>query len=216
MQVCFFSVSGVLPHDEANGAIKDSIRQRYGKKGEEIVRMNLAAVGNTLAHLFEVTIPGSVNSRVRLRHPVPDEAPRFVRDVLGPLIAGRGNGLPVSRTSYRLGRRRIAVSLCGTNFNREPRLLMPRHGCQQNCQQRGSGRVVASSGRSRSSNSVRTVQNVLKPDAAERIRPLACSLIIPPSGYCCGSVSGFPPFPPLEFADSRDRQFSLLPNEEGV
>ncbi len=96
MQVCFFSVSGVMPPDAAIDAIKESIRKSYGKKGEEIVRMNLAAVDNTLARLFEVTVPGDVSSPVRLRPPVPDQAPRFVRDVLGPIIAGRGDALPVS------------------------------------------------------------------------------------------------------------------------
>src|SRR6266508_861769 len=57
MQVCFFSASGVLPRDEAIAAIKNSIRKTYGKKGEEIVQMNLSAVDKTLAHLGEVKIP---------------------------------------------------------------------------------------------------------------------------------------------------------------
>ena len=59
MQVCFFSVSGVLPHDEAIAAIQDSIRKTYGRKGTQIVQMNLDAVEQTLAHLHEVEIPGS-------------------------------------------------------------------------------------------------------------------------------------------------------------
>ena len=51
MQACFFSISGVLPHDEAIAAIKASIRKTHGKKGEEIVKMNLDAVDQTLAQL---------------------------------------------------------------------------------------------------------------------------------------------------------------------
>ncbi len=96
MQVCFFSVSGVLPRDEAIAAIKNSIRKTYGKKGEEIVRMNLAAVDNTLDHLYEVPIPGRAGQGARIRPPVPAMAPAFVRNVLGPIIAGRGDDLPVS------------------------------------------------------------------------------------------------------------------------
>jgi pyruvate-ferredoxin/flavodoxin oxidoreductase len=96
MQVCFFSVSGVLGHHEAIAAIKNSIRKTYGKKGEEIVEMNLAAVDSTLANLNEVTIPCAVTARIELRPPVPDEAPAFVRSVLGPIIAGRGDAIPVS------------------------------------------------------------------------------------------------------------------------
>jgi pyruvate-ferredoxin/flavodoxin oxidoreductase len=41
MQVCFFALSGVLPRDEAIAHIKDSIKKSYGKKGEEIVQMNM-------------------------------------------------------------------------------------------------------------------------------------------------------------------------------
>lgn len=96
MQVCFFSVSGVLPRDEAIAAIKDSIRKTYGKKGEEIVQMNLAAVDKTQAHLHEVKIPERISSNLGLRPPVSARAPGFVRGVLGEIIAGRGDRLPVS------------------------------------------------------------------------------------------------------------------------
>ena len=41
MQTSFFAISGVLPHQKAIEAIKDSIRKTYGKKGGEIVQMNL-------------------------------------------------------------------------------------------------------------------------------------------------------------------------------
>ncbi len=96
MQVCFFSVSGVLPREEAVAAIKDSIRKTYGKKGESVVRMNVDAVDQTLAHLHEVEVPEEAGGGAPMRAPVPDDAPVFVREVLGPMIAGRGDELPVS------------------------------------------------------------------------------------------------------------------------
>jgi pyruvate-ferredoxin/flavodoxin oxidoreductase len=97
MQVCFFALSGVLPRDEAIKAIKDSIKKTYGKKGEEIVRMNLTAVDNTLAHLHEVPLANrKLNGAGELQPPVALNAPRFVRDVLGTLVAGAGDDLPVS------------------------------------------------------------------------------------------------------------------------
>jgi pyruvate-ferredoxin/flavodoxin oxidoreductase len=96
MQTCFFAVSGVLPREEAIEAIKDSIRKAYGKKGEEIVSMNLRAVDNTVANLFEIPVPATATSQVSLRPPVPAAAPAFVRNVLGPIIAGRGDRVPVS------------------------------------------------------------------------------------------------------------------------
>ena len=96
MQTCFFSVSGVLPREEAIQAIKDSIKKAYGKKGKDIVNMNIAAVDTTLAHLVEVTVPASVETGVVIRPPVPAGAPAFVRNVLGPIAGGCGDRLPVS------------------------------------------------------------------------------------------------------------------------
>jgi pyruvate-ferredoxin/flavodoxin oxidoreductase len=97
MQVCFFAISGVLPRQEAINAIKQSIKKTYGKKGEEIVQMNLKAVDNTLAHLHQVKVPARVDSGIELPPPVPKEAPEFVRSVLGEMIAGCGDRLSVSQ-----------------------------------------------------------------------------------------------------------------------
>jgi pyruvate-ferredoxin/flavodoxin oxidoreductase len=56
MQVCFFALSGVMPREEAIEAIKYSIRKTYGKKGEEVVAMNMKAVDSTLENLFEIPV----------------------------------------------------------------------------------------------------------------------------------------------------------------
>jgi pyruvate-ferredoxin/flavodoxin oxidoreductase len=96
MQTCFFAISGVLPREQAIEAIKDAIQKTYGKRGEAVVKRNFEAVDKTLANLFEVEVPAKVTSQLTLRKPVPDAAPEFVRDVLGEIIAGRGDALPVS------------------------------------------------------------------------------------------------------------------------
>ncbi len=96
MQVCFFALSGVLPREDAIEAIKQAIRKTYGGKGEEIVEMNIRAVDNTLDHLYEVVLPAQASSGIELPPAVAQEAPDFVRSVLGTMIAGRGEDLPVS------------------------------------------------------------------------------------------------------------------------
>ena len=97
MQVCFFALSGVLPKDEAIAAIKNSIKKTYGKKGEEVVQMNLQAVDNTLANLHEVNVTGlKVNGTGPLLPAVTTNAPVFVRNILGKIVAGNGDDLPVS------------------------------------------------------------------------------------------------------------------------
>jgi len=97
LQTCFFALSGVLPPDEAVAQIKRAIAKTYARKGEQIVKMNFAAVDASLAGLHEVAIP-----------PVPDAeavatvppsfagAPEFVRKVTAELLANRGDLMPVS------------------------------------------------------------------------------------------------------------------------
>jgi len=96
MQVCFFAISKVLPREEAIEAIRKSIRDTYGKKGEEIVQKNLRAVDETLSHLYEVSLPERTTSRAAMPAPFSGEASKYERDVLGTIYAGHGDLLPVS------------------------------------------------------------------------------------------------------------------------
>jgi pyruvate-ferredoxin/flavodoxin oxidoreductase len=96
LQVCFFAISKVLPGDEAIDAIRQSIRDTYGKKGEEVVQKNMKAVDETLAHLFEVNVPNKISSAIEMPPPFSSGAPKFERDVLGVIYEGRGDELPVS------------------------------------------------------------------------------------------------------------------------
>jgi pyruvate-ferredoxin/flavodoxin oxidoreductase len=96
MQVCFFAISGVLPKNEAIEEIKDSIRKTYGKKGEAIVAMNIKAVDNTLEHMHEIKVPDDISSAYEIKPAVSETAPTFVKDVIGQIIAGYGDNIPVS------------------------------------------------------------------------------------------------------------------------
>jgi len=96
MQTCFFAISGVLPPPEAIAAIKDSVRKTYGKKGEEIVERNLRAVDETIAHLYEVNLPREVTAPAAKPNGQWRDAPPFVRNVLGEIMSGRGDLVPVS------------------------------------------------------------------------------------------------------------------------
>jgi pyruvate-ferredoxin/flavodoxin oxidoreductase len=96
MQTCFFAISGVLPRAEAIEAIKHSIQKTYGKRGEAVVQKNFAAVDSTLANLFEVKYPQTIDSTLEVRPAVPTQAPAFVQNVIAPIIRGEGDLLPVS------------------------------------------------------------------------------------------------------------------------
>jgi pyruvate-ferredoxin/flavodoxin oxidoreductase len=96
MQTAFFAISGILPRDAAIAEIKHAIEKSYGKRGESIVKKNFEAVDATVANLYEVKVPAEVTSKTTRRLPVPNEAPEFVRDVLGQIIDSDGDNIPVS------------------------------------------------------------------------------------------------------------------------
>ena len=96
MQTCFFAISGVLPRDEAIAEIKKSIEKTYGKKGEEVVKKNFAAVDHTLAHLFEVKVPAKASTARRRPPTVSPESPDFVQRVTAVMLSNKGDLLPVS------------------------------------------------------------------------------------------------------------------------
>src|SRR5208337_2623853 len=81
MQTCFFAISGVLPREEAIGKIKESIRKSYGKKGEEVVSRNCAAVDTTLDNLRDVSVADKTVSGRPRPAIVSDQAPEFVKRV---------------------------------------------------------------------------------------------------------------------------------------
>ena len=96
MQTCFFALSGVLPKDRAIKEIKAMIKKSYGKKGEDVVKMNNSAVDQALENMFKVEMPAKADSKVRMRPPVPEDSPDFVKNVIGTILKGEGDSLPVS------------------------------------------------------------------------------------------------------------------------
>jgi len=97
MQTCFLPLVALLPKDEAIARIKEYIQITYGRRGEAVVKQNFDAVDQSLVNLYEVKVPETVTSILTRRLPVPANAPGFVRDTLGPIIANNGDDLPVSR-----------------------------------------------------------------------------------------------------------------------
>ncbi len=98
MQVCFFALAGILPKEEAIEQIKKAIVKTYGKKGQQIVQMNLKAVDNTLDNLFAVGAKGlsPIQSDIHRLPAISSAAPEFVREVEGKMLVREGDEIPVS------------------------------------------------------------------------------------------------------------------------
>jgi pyruvate-ferredoxin/flavodoxin oxidoreductase len=61
-----------------------------------VIRQNFAAVDSALEHLYEIAIPKRVTSSIDKSQTICEQAPAFIREVTGEIIAGRGDELPVS------------------------------------------------------------------------------------------------------------------------
>ncbi len=96
MQTAFFKLANVIPVDDAIAYLKDQIQEMFGKKGDKIVNMNVAAVDKTLDHLEEVRYPASWADAAAADAPAKDE-PAFVTEVMRPMLAQQGDKLPVSK-----------------------------------------------------------------------------------------------------------------------
>ena len=96
LQTCFFAVSGVLPRGQAIEKIKKAIEKTYRAKGAEVVRKNFEAVDLTVDALAQVTVPATADGTRRMLPVVAAGAPEFVQRVVGAMLAGRGDALPVS------------------------------------------------------------------------------------------------------------------------
>ena len=96
MQTVFFKLSGVLPIDEAVTQLKKAIEKAYGRKGEKVVQMNYAGVDAALDpdNLVEVDVPGDW-AKATGEAGVP-ELPKWVLEVMRPMVLQDGDSLPVS------------------------------------------------------------------------------------------------------------------------
>ncbi len=96
MQISFFALTHILPLEDAVESIKRGIEKTYGKRGREVVRRNFNAVEAALNQLHSVSVPRKATSDFDRQPPVAPVAPDFVREVIGVMVAGDGDRLPVS------------------------------------------------------------------------------------------------------------------------
>lgn len=97
MQAAFFKISGVLPEEEAIKLIKDAIKKTFLSKGENIVKMNWAAVDKAAAAIEEVPIPDKITKSAAPPKLIPDDADEFAREVILPVMRFEGDRIPVSK-----------------------------------------------------------------------------------------------------------------------
>ncbi|MCK9899581.1 pyruvate:ferredoxin (flavodoxin) oxidoreductase [Parafrankia colletiae] len=95
LQTCFLALSGLFPAAEAVDAVRDGVRAAQAKRGEDVLRRNVAAIEAALGALGEVDLRGREVTGGPRRGLVGD-LPVFVQQVTARIAAGEGNLIPVS------------------------------------------------------------------------------------------------------------------------
>jgi pyruvate-ferredoxin/flavodoxin oxidoreductase len=95
MQSAFFKVADVIPYDKAVTEMKTANYKTYGKKGENVVKMNNAAVDKG-GEVVKVAIPAEWASIKVEKKADTRNIPDFVRNVVEPINRMKGDDLPVS------------------------------------------------------------------------------------------------------------------------
>jgi pyruvate-ferredoxin/flavodoxin oxidoreductase len=95
MQSTFFKISGVIPYATAVDYMKKAIVKDFRRKGEEIVKMNHAAIDRG-GDVTKIEIPADWKT-IRVEKMVDTrDIPDFIRNVVEPINAMKGDDLPVS------------------------------------------------------------------------------------------------------------------------
>ncbi len=94
LQSAFFRITEVIPVDLAIEQMKKFIVKSYGKKGEDVVNKNFAAVDRGGEYVKIAVDPAWANLEVENK--IDHNVPEFIDKVVRPINAQMGDDLPVS------------------------------------------------------------------------------------------------------------------------
>ena len=101
LQSAFFTISGILPVDEAIGYMKEKVVAKFSKKGEAIVNANCNGIDRGSKEVVKIDVPASwkdATDDARELDIATDrpEMKKFVKEILDPVGRLHGDDLPVS------------------------------------------------------------------------------------------------------------------------
>ena len=102
LQSAFFKLSAIIPEDQAIDLMKKAAEKTYGRKGEDVVKKNWAAIEEGAKNVHKVEVPASwADAKDEgLDYPVHTEgredAIKFANTIQTAVSAQEGNNLPVS------------------------------------------------------------------------------------------------------------------------
>ena len=99
MQSAFFKLANVIPAEEALEYMKAAAKKSYGKKGDEVVQKNYAAIEAGMNAIEEIKYPESWATTTEGATPIHVTDDPYFTDFIHPILAQEGDKLPVSALS---------------------------------------------------------------------------------------------------------------------
>ena len=100
MQAAFFYLNpSILPYETALSYLKEEIKKKFGKKGDEIVQKNLLAIEKTKAAVIKVDYPDEWTNAKDGVQPLALSNDEYFQKLVHPILALQGDNLPVSTFS---------------------------------------------------------------------------------------------------------------------
>lgn len=96
MQAAFFKLANIIPVEDAVKYLKEAVVTSYGKKGENIVRMNHDAIDRGIDSIVKIKVPNSWKNPESYKNKSDSESPDFIRNIVIPMNSLEGDSLPVS------------------------------------------------------------------------------------------------------------------------
>ena len=102
LQSAFFKLTGIIPEEQAIDLMKAAAKATYGRKGDDVVQKNWAAIDAGAKQVVEIQVPESWKSAadegLAMTHAESGrkDAVDFVNNIQAKVSAQEGNSLPVS------------------------------------------------------------------------------------------------------------------------
>ncbi len=102
LQSAFFKLASIIPEEKAIEYMKAAAKASYGRKGDDVVQKNWAAIEEGAKQVHQVEVPASWKDAQAedLSETIPEggreDAVKFVKNIQQSVAAQEGNKLPVS------------------------------------------------------------------------------------------------------------------------
>ncbi|MCQ2453775.1 MAG: pyruvate:ferredoxin (flavodoxin) oxidoreductase, partial [Clostridia bacterium] len=138
LQAAFFKLAEIIPYADAEKYMKEKVVASYGKKGQNVVDMNYAAIDAAVDGLVKVEIPADwATTTTGATATEPAGATEYFKEFVAPVLAQAGNDLPVSKLDPR-----GIVPVGTTKFEKRGIAVMVPEWQAANCVQCGNCAIV--------------------------------------------------------------------------